>query len=76
MTGGPVVVPVTTGKSRGTTQKVIRGHLMIGMSDGKSEVLFIRGSECGRVHSRRVSTRNDLEAHVASCDWRIQLAYE
>ncbi|GJS87205.1 putative reverse transcriptase domain-containing protein [Tanacetum coccineum] len=35
--GGPVVVPVTTGKSRGTTQKVIRGHLMIGMSDGKSE---------------------------------------
>ncbi|GJX59526.1 hypothetical protein Tco_0290916 [Tanacetum coccineum] len=41
-----------------------------------SEVLFIRGSECGRVHSRRVSTRNDLEAHVASCDWRIQLAYE
>ncbi|GJS33586.1 DNA/RNA polymerases superfamily protein [Tanacetum coccineum] len=41
-----------------------------------SEILFIRGSECGRVHSRRVSTRNDPEAHVASCDWRIQLTYE
>ncbi|GKF62335.1 hypothetical protein Tco_0182389, partial [Tanacetum coccineum] len=76
MTGGPVVAPVTAGKPRGTTQEVTRGHLMIGMSDDRSEVLFIRCSECGRVHSRRVSMRNDIEAYVASCDWRIQLAYE
>ncbi|GJZ80531.1 putative reverse transcriptase domain-containing protein [Tanacetum coccineum] len=45
---GMDLAPVTAGKPRGTTQEVTRGHLMIGMSDGRSEELFIQGSECGR----------------------------
>ncbi|GJT50061.1 hypothetical protein Tco_0976218 [Tanacetum coccineum] len=42
---GPAMVNGGSPLPRGTTQEVTRGHLMIEMSDGRSEVLFIGGSK-------------------------------